>query len=92
MPDGGDGGAFFAIDSPELGNCQAGSNDQSGVMHLDSPAIALPLAARPVLLFDHYVATEERVDGGNLKISVNGGAFELVSDRTPSSSTRTTTT
>ena len=78
VPEGGDGGAFFAINSPEIGNCQAGSDDQSGVMHLDTPAIVLPLATRPILLFDHYVATEERVDGGNVKISVNGGAFELV--------------
>jgi len=78
VPDGGDGGAFYAMDSPVLGDCRAGSNDQSGVVHLDSPSIVLPLATRPVLTFDHYVATEDRVDGGNLKISVNGGAFELV--------------
>jgi len=78
VPDGGDGGAFFAADSSEIGNCQAGVDDQSGVTHLDSPVITLPLGSRPFLLFDHYVATEERVDGGNLKISVNGGAFELV--------------
>jgi hypothetical protein len=78
VPDGGDGGAFYAIDSPDIGNCQAGSDDQSGVMHLDSPTITLPMATRPILLFDHYLATEERLDGGNLKISVNGGPFELV--------------
>ena len=78
VPDGGDGGAFYAIDSPEIGNCAAGIDDQSGIMHLDSPAITLPLGSRPFLLFDHYVATEKRVDGGNLKISVNGGVFELV--------------
>jgi hypothetical protein len=78
VPDGGDGGAFYAIDSPDIGNCVAGSDDQSGVMHLDSPAIPLPLATRPVLLFDHYFATEKHFDGGNLKISVNGSAFELV--------------
>jgi len=79
VPDGGDGAALYAIDNPEVGNCQAGSDDQSGVMHIDSPAITLPSGARPFLLFDHYVATEKRLDGGNLKISVNGGAFELVS-------------
>jgi hypothetical protein len=49
-------------------------------MHLTSPAIRLPatkiLASR--LSFRHYVATEPGYDGGNLKISVNGGAFELV--------------
>ncbi|MEE4272380.1 MAG: M4 family metallopeptidase [Thermoanaerobaculales bacterium] len=77
-PPGGDGGAFYAADDPMLGNCNAGSNDQSGVVHLESPAIELPMAARPVVLFDHYVATEDRVDGGNLKVSVNGGPFTLV--------------
>ncbi len=78
VPEGGHGGAFFAIDSPEIGNCSAGSDDQSGVMHLDSPPIVLPLGSRPIMLFDHYVATEERVDGGNIKISTNGGPFELI--------------
>jgi Zn-dependent metalloprotease len=78
VPEGGTGGAFYAMDNPEVGNCQAGSDDQSGVVHLDSPSIVLPMGTRPLLTFDHFVATEDRVDGGNLKISVNGGAFELV--------------
>lgn len=76
VPENGDGGAFYAADNPTLGNC--GNDDQSGVVHLDSPPIELPVGAFPVLRFDHYVATEERVDGGNLKISVDGGPFELV--------------
>ncbi|HSN57337.1 MAG TPA: M4 family metallopeptidase [Candidatus Sulfomarinibacteraceae bacterium] len=78
VPDGGDGAAFFAISDPHLGNCRPGSDDQSGVMYLDSPAVELPRAARPVLVFDHYVATEASFDGGNLRVSVNGGPFELV--------------
>ena len=78
LPEGGDGGAFFAVSDPNLGNCRPGSNDQSGVMYLDSPAVELPVAARPVLVFDHYVATEASFDGGNLRVSVNGGPFELV--------------
>ncbi|MCU0304490.1 MAG: M4 family metallopeptidase [Thermoanaerobaculales bacterium] len=77
-PEGADGGVFYAIDSPHIGDCRPGSDDQSGVMYLDSPPIVLPSATRPVLRFDHYVATEERLDGGNLKISVDGGPFELV--------------
>jgi Zn-dependent metalloprotease len=77
-PDGADGGVFYAIDSPHIGDCRPGSDDQSGVMYLDSPPIALPRAARPVVRFDHYVATEERLDGGNLRVSVDGGPFELV--------------
>ncbi len=75
VPEGGDGGAFYAVNSPDLGNCAPGDDDQSGVMYLDTPVLELPLGARPVLLFDHYVATEERVDGGNVKISVNGADF-----------------
>lgn len=78
VPEGGDGGAFFAVDSPEIGNCDPGVDDQSGVMYLDTPEIELPLGSRAFLTFDHYVATEDRVDGGNVRISVNGGPFELL--------------
>ena len=34
----------------------------------------------PRLTFDHYVATEAGWDGGNVKISVNGGPFTIVPD------------
>ncbi|MEJ2188844.1 MAG: hypothetical protein P8Y93_05390 [Acidobacteriota bacterium] len=79
LPDGGQGGAFFAIDSLSIGNCNPGVDDQSGVMYLDSPEISLPDdVTRPILLFDHYLATEPGWDGGNLKISVNGGPWQLV--------------
>lgn len=47
-------------------------------LFLDSPAIALPAVAVPHVAFDHWVATEGGWDGGNLKISVNGGAYSLV--------------
>ena len=30
------------------------------------------------LSFDHYVATEPGYDGGNVKVSVNGGAFTQI--------------
>ncbi len=79
LPEGREGGAFFAVDSLVIGACNPGVNDQSGVMYLDSPEISLPAdVARPVLLFDHYVATEPGWDGGNLKIKVNGGPWQLV--------------
>jgi Zn-dependent metalloprotease len=81
LPANMDGGAFFAIDSRFIGNCTAGENDQSGVMYLESPQITLPgTTNRPILLFDHYVATEPGWDGGNFKISVNGGAYRLVDE------------
>ena len=49
-------------------------------MRLESPAITLPGAANlsPRLTFEHYFATEAGWDGGNLKISINGGAFAVV--------------
>ncbi len=44
-----------------------------------SPTINLPASATSLyLVFDHYVATEPGWDGGNLKLSVNGGEFDLV--------------
>ncbi len=77
LPAGRDGGALYAIDSPFVGDCQA--DDQSGVLMAESPAINLPAPATSLyLVFDHYVATEAGWDGGNVKLSVNGGEFELV--------------
>jgi hypothetical protein len=76
LPTGGDGGAMFATDDDFGGNCT--TNDQSAVLRLVSPLITVPDGGLPVLLIDHYVATEPAADGGNLKISVNGGPFQLV--------------
>ncbi len=78
VPAGGTGSAFFAVDSVSIGDCSPGSDDQSGVMHLDSPSIVLPPGATPSLTFDHWVATEALFDGANVKISVNGGPFQLI--------------
>jgi hypothetical protein len=81
VPGDGDGAAVYAVDAPGVvGNCNDASDDQSGVLYLESPPIHLPGGAVDlVLAFDHYVATEQGWDGGNLKASVNGGPFELVS-------------
>jgi len=80
IPPGSDGGAFFAIDSVLIGDCRPGSDDQSGVMELTSPVIDMPRGtAGPVLTLDHWVATESTWDGGNIKISVNGGGFMQLS-------------
>ncbi|MEX1310317.1 MAG: M4 family metallopeptidase [Candidatus Sulfomarinibacteraceae bacterium] len=79
LPEGGEGSAFFAIDSVLIGDCVPGSDDQSGVMELTGPPIDIPpRSLAPVLSFDHWVATEPRWDGGNVKISVNGGPFVAV--------------
>jgi len=76
-PEGSDGnGALWAIDSLVIGDCIPGSDDQSGVMYLDSPPVTLPNSGHTFLLvFDHYVATEGGWDGGLVEISVDGRAF-----------------
>jgi Zn-dependent metalloprotease len=77
LPSGRAGSGFFAED-PNIGTCAPGG-DESGVLHLASPAIMLPPTtdfARAT--FEHWVATEAGFDGGNLKISVNGGPWQLV--------------
>ncbi|HMN27207.1 MAG TPA: M4 family metallopeptidase, partial [Caldilineaceae bacterium] len=55
------------------------TNNQRGTLYLESPPFVLPAQAlAPRLAFDHWYATEENQDGGNLKISVNGGAWHLI--------------
>jgi len=78
VPSGGDGGSLFATDDDMGGNCSF--NDQSGVMHLDSPPISIPDGSVPVLVFDHYMACEPEGDGGNMRISVNGGPYQLIDE------------
>jgi Zn-dependent metalloprotease len=77
LPGGRAGYAIFATD-PNIGTCAAGG-DQSGLLRLESPEITVPAdGAASKLSFDHYVATEAGYDGGNVKISVNGGAWQLI--------------
>ena len=76
LPPGATG--TFAMFAPDLiaGDCAA--DTEAGVVNMDSPEIVLPASDSPRVAFDHWVAAEEGWDGGNLKISVNGGAFVLV--------------
>ena len=66
--------------APDEGDCSATAGDISGSSSMTSAPILLPGAGQKAarLTFDHYVATEAGYDGGNLKISVNGGAFSVV--------------
>ena len=79
LPGGRSGTAAFAVD-PDEGNCDGGAGDISGSMSLASPSYKIPAAntLSPRLSFTHYVATEAGFDGGNVKISINGGAFVIV--------------
>ena len=80
LPEGRQGAAVKAVDPAELGNCDGGAGDVSGVLRLTSPVVRLPHNKHhhPWLTFSHYVATEAGYDGGNLKVSLNGGPFELL--------------
>lgn len=71
------GYAIFASDY-SIGTCAAGG-DQSGVQRLDSPEFTIPTGTNVLrMTFDHFVATESTWDGGNVKVSVNGGAWQVV--------------
>ena len=78
LPSSRPGYAIFAADA-NIGNCAPGGN-QAGLQRLESPEITIPASTTTLrMAFDHWVATEAGFDGGNLKISVNGGAYQLVS-------------
>ena len=77
LPSGKAGSGFFAPD-PNIGTCDPGG-DESGVLHLTSPEVEIPTTASFArATFEHWVATEPTIDGGNLKVSVNGGPWQLV--------------
>jgi len=80
LPGGRSGSAAFAID-PNAGNCDGGAGDISGRMSLESSSIHIPNSntfGPHFITFEHYVATESGWDGGNLKISINGGPYAVV--------------
>ena len=61
-------------------SCASTAPDQTGLVRLDSPEFTVPGSGNMHMAFDHYVATEAGWDGGNLKISVNGGPWLRVED------------
>jgi len=76
LPGGRVGSAFAALD-PTDGDCIV--DDETGALVLESPTFVMPFGgAVPRLTFDHYVASESTWDGGNVKISVNGGPYTVV--------------
>ncbi|HET7754514.1 MAG TPA: M4 family metallopeptidase, partial [Anaeromyxobacteraceae bacterium] len=69
------GKGFFAPDP----DADCGTADETGVQHLTSPAITLPSdTSFARATFWQWMASEGGWDGGNLKISVNGGPWQLV--------------
>jgi Zn-dependent metalloprotease len=76
-PAGRPGKVAFGINYPG-GNCT--SSNQAGIIRLESPLIAIPggTAGNLNMAFDHYVNTEAGWDGGNIKYSLNGGAWTIL--------------
>jgi Zn-dependent metalloprotease len=72
------GTTAFGPDPLSTGDCGGGADDISSRNGLITPDITVPDGLTPRLSFDHYIATEALFDGGNVKVSVNGGGFELV--------------
>jgi Zn-dependent metalloprotease len=82
LPAGRLGAAAFAVDPPALGNCDFGAGDVSGHTTMTSAPIEIPDVDESTarMSFEHYVATEAGWDGGNLKVSINGGSFVVPPD------------
>lgn len=70
------GSAMFQENRRDLGNCS--TDDESGVLFLESPIIAVDPQSPGHLVFEHYLNTEVGFDGGNVMISINGGAYTVI--------------
>lgn len=73
------GGVAFAP-AGDLGDCSGdGVNDFSSRDSITGPTVSMPKDAKsPRMSFEHYVATEGGFDGGNVKYSLNGKAFQVI--------------
>ncbi len=79
LPGSRSGTAAYGEDA-DGGNCDQSTDDHSGVTTMTGPAIDLPGAKQkaPKVTFQHYVASETGWDGGNVKLSINGGGFTVI--------------
>ncbi|TQL66750.1 Zn-dependent metalloprotease [Nocardioides albertanoniae] len=75
--EGNDTGLAWGPD-PVEGQCGDPAGDITSRNGLISPEITVPAGLTPRFTFDHSVRTESTWDGGNVKVSVNGGDFALV--------------
>ncbi len=71
--------AFVANPLRSDNNCLSPEDNMTAVFYLESPSFVVTADAMPLhLAFDHWVATEAGWDGGNVKVSVNGGPWTLI--------------
>jgi Zn-dependent metalloprotease len=64
--------------APDAGDCSGAANDISSANTIKSKGVLLPGGSSRRLTFQHYMASEAGYDGGNVKISVNGGKFTVI--------------
>jgi Zn-dependent metalloprotease len=65
--------------APDRGECSNGAGDFSSRDSITSPPVQVPAGDQSVrMAFDHYVSTETGYDGGNVKVSINGGGFAVI--------------
>jgi len=73
----GRAGTVWRCRDLNVGNCS--SQDESAIHSLISPEIFINVTATaPTLAFTHYISTEAFYDGGNVRIGVDGGAWQLI--------------
>ena len=78
LPNGRTGQAAFGPDPLKNGD-SCNSPTEAGVIYLQSPPFPIPVyAAAPRLAFDHWMASEDGWDGGNVSVRVNNGAWTLI--------------
>jgi len=71
-------GSAFYCEDPDYGDCSPGA-DESAVHTLFSPVIELPADGGAMIAsFTHYMASETGWDGGNVKIKVDGGTWQVL--------------
>lgn len=77
LPNGRAGNAMFGT-NPVNGNCT--TDLENGIIRLQSPVITIPNITTGTfeMAFNHYVATENQWDGGNIKYSVDGGPWNII--------------
>lgn len=74
LPEDRSGTAAFGV-NPAVGHCDTLPNN--GILRLKTPLITVPadILGDVYLVFDHYFSLENGVDGGNVKLQQNGGAW-----------------
>nr|WP_281386079.1 Ig-like domain repeat protein [Nocardioides luti] len=77
LPRGRTGSAAYAA-NPDSSVCTPGPSGHASRESLTSPVLTVPAGQSPRVVLDHYIATEPGYDGGNIKVSVNGGPFTVV--------------